>query len=339
MGFPDWLTKWVLAYLINRSASVRLGTTLSDPFVITSGVPQGSHLGPLLFILFVNDLCSELKSSKVMYADDLKIFRVINSPVDCCALQMDIDKILDWCSRNGMDVNIAKCNVITFTRKRSPTVFEYSMHGATIERVRLVKDLGISLDCKLRFVEQISSVIAKAYAVLGIIRRNTKDFRDVYCLKALYISLVRSILEYGVIVWAPYHSVHINRLERVQKSFIRYALQRLPWRNRMLLPPYEHRCALVDLPTLRNRRTLLKQLFIFDLLENNIDCSGLLGKLSFNTPVRLLRRTALFRHAAHRTLYGQNNPLDVCCEMFNNVYHLYDFNIAKETFRLRILRN
>lgn len=211
MGFPDWLTKWVLAYLINRSASVRLGTTLS----------------------------LQLKSSKVMYADDLKIFRVINSPVDCCALQMDIDKILDWCSRNGMDVNIAKCNVITFTRKRSTMVFEYSMHEATIERVKLVIDLGISLNCKLRFVEQISSVIAKAYAVLGIIRRNTNDFKDVYCRKALCLSLVRSVLEYitPCLCLISLCAHQPTRTSSKKKKIIGYALQRLPWRNRML-PTY-----------------------------------------------------------------------------------------------------
>lgn len=189
---------------------------------------------------------------------------------------------------------------------------------------------------KLKFSQHISSVTAKAFAVLGIIRRNTQAFRDVYCLKSLYVSLVRSILEYGVTVWAPYHSVQIARLERVQKCFLRFALRHLPWRDGQHLPPYEQRCALIKLPTLQKRRELLQRLLIFDLLNNNIDCSELLGRLRINAPGRSIRRFDFFRQAMHRTQYGQHNPLDVCCQRFNDVYHLFDFNLSKNVFRLRI---
>lgn len=325
-----------LSHLSGRFASVKLGAVKSDPFQVTSGVPQGSHLGPLLFVLFVNDLCSELKSSKTMYADDLKIFRVISSLVDCCALQEDIEHVLRWCERNGMEVNVQKCNIITFARIRSPIVFSYAVKDCSLNRVSLVKDLGILLDSKLRFTEHISSVVAKSFAVLGIIKRNAREFKDVYCLKTLYISLVRSILEYGVVVWTPFHAVHIERIERVQKAFIRFALRRLPWRNRPHLPPYEHRCALINLPTLKTRRTYLQRLFIFDLLENNIDCPELLTRLRFNVPARTTRRTEFFRRSTHRTQYGQNSPLYVCCQSFNDVNQYYEFRISKLAFKSRI---
>lgn len=336
MGFPDWLTGWIASYLQNRRASVRLGAIKSESFHITSGVPQGSHLGPLLFILFVNDLCGELKSFKSMYADDLKIFRVVSSALDCCALQADVEQVVDWCHRNGMEVNVQKCSVITFTRLFSPIVFSYTLRNCALERVSSVKDLGITLDTKLRFTEHISLVVAKAYAILGLVKRNTRDFNDVYCLKAIYVSLIRSILEYSVIVWSPYHATHINRIERVQKAFVRFALRRLPWRDRMNLPPYENRCALINLPTLATRRTYLQRLFVFDLLENNIDCAELLARLRINAPVRRTRRIVFFRRGTNRTLYGQHNPLDVCCQSFNVVYHLYDFNLSKNVFKTRI---
>lgn len=335
-GFPDWMTSWIASYLNNRFASVKLGTVKSEPFLITSGVPQGSHLGPLLFVLFVNDLCSELDSFKTMYADDFKIFRIISSLVDCCALQTDIERVLDWCDRNGMEVNVQKCSTITFARIRSPITFGYTMKDCTLNKVSLIKDLGILLDSKLRFTEHISSVIAKAYVVLGIVKRNTREFNDVYCLKTLYISLVRSILEYGVVVWCPYHAVHIDRIERVQRAFLRFALRGLPWQNRLHLPPYEHRCALIRLPTLRDRRTLLQRLFIFDLLENNIDCPELLSRLRFNAPERVTRRMEFFRQPLQRTQYGQNNPLNVCCQLFNVVYYLYDFSLSRNVFKSRI---
>ena len=105
IGLPDWLTQWIWSYLTGRSAFVRLGDTVSESFDISSRVPQGTHLGPLIFVLFINDLCKLLKSPKFMYADDLKTFRAITSLLDCCALQSDIDLISEWCGINGMEVN------------------------------------------------------------------------------------------------------------------------------------------------------------------------------------------------------------------------------------------
>ena len=109
IGLPDWLTQWIWSYFTNRSAFVRLGDTLSRSFDISSRVPQGSHLGPLLFVLFINDLCKLLKSPKSMYADDPKVFRVINATLDCCVLQTDVNLVLEWCTINGMEVNSCKC--------------------------------------------------------------------------------------------------------------------------------------------------------------------------------------------------------------------------------------
>ncbi|XP_062699172.1 uncharacterized protein LOC134284397, partial [Aedes albopictus] len=118
---------------------------------------------------------------------------------------------------NGMQANPSKCKVITYTRKHEPIRFEYSMDSAMLQRVNSIKDLGITLDSKLKFNEHISKTIAKANSMLGFLRRNTADFDDIYALKALYCSLVRSGLEYGVQIWAPYRGVHELRIENVQK--------------------------------------------------------------------------------------------------------------------------
>ena len=336
MGFPGWLTRWILSYLTERSAYVRIDGVNALPFVIESGVPQGSHLGPLLFILFVNDLCTTIASPKYMFADDLKFFRVITSTIDCCAMQADIDLLLNWCKINGMEVNAQKCSVISFNRNRNVTFFDYKMSSTSINRVNTVKDLGILLDSKLSFSQHIAVTTAKAYAVLGFVKRNTQQFTDIDSLKSLYFALVRSVLEYGVLVWAPYQVVQISRIERIQRQFIRYALRSLPWRDPHRLPPYEHRCALIRLPTLANRRTMLQQLFIFDLLENNVDSPELLSQLRFNVPPRITRRTEFFRPAMYRTVFAQNNPFYVCCRNFNIVSESYVFSMTKTNFRSRI---
>lgn len=326
MGLPSWLTRWILSYLTERSAHVRIAGISSDSFEITSGVPEGSHLGPLLFVLFVNDLC----------LDDLKLFRVVSSLTDCCAVQADIDALVRWCMLNGMEVNVQKCCVITFSRKRNVIDFGYRMSATNITRVNTVKDLGVLLDSKLNFAQHIAATTAKAYAVLGFIKRNTQEFEDVYCLKSLYCSLVRSILEYGVLVWAPYHTTQSNRIERIQRNFIRYALRRLPWTDPVRLPPYEHRCALVHLETLACRRVLLQRLFVFDILSNNVDCSVLLTNINLNVPARTTRQADFLRFPVHRTLFGQNNPFYVCCRRFNEVSDRFDFNMSKLTFKRSI---
>jgi hypothetical protein len=100
-GFSDAYVSWFRSYLTNRRSRVRVCGTLSQPFQVTSGVPQGSVLGPFLFNLFINDLCSSVQYCKIpIFADDVKIFRVINSPHDCLLLHSDINSVSDWCTAN-----------------------------------------------------------------------------------------------------------------------------------------------------------------------------------------------------------------------------------------------
>lgn len=176
-----------------------------------------------------------------------------------------------------------------------------------------LKTLACYLTERLNFSQHIVATSAKAYAMLGFIKRNTQQFENVYCLKTLYCALVRSVLEYGVLIWAPSHATQIHRIERVQRNFLRFVLRRLPWNDPIRLPPYEHRCALIGLPTLSSRRTLLQRLFIFDILTNNVDCSALLSNINLNVPARRTRRVDFLHLPVHRTRFGQNNPLDVCC--------------------------
>lgn len=335
-GLPAWITEWLRSYLTERKAFVKVGNARSRMYCISSGVPQGSVLGPLIFVLFINDLATRLKSGKLLYADDLKIYREISSTLDCCALDADVSELVSWCAQNGMELNICKCKVITFTRRQSYLSYDYAIGTNIIERVNSIRDLGVIIDSKLKFTEHIGSVSAKGFAVLGFIRRNSRAFRDVYTLKALYCSLVRSILEYAVCVWSPYHTTHKLTIEKVQRCFIRYALRLLPWNDPFHLPDYVSRCRLIDLETLEARRTKIQRLFVFDLLSNNIDCSELVNELRFYAPTRQLRERQLLASRPHRTTYGQNCPLSSSFRAFNDVGSHFDFNVSKCVFKRRI---
>lgn len=336
VGFPDWIMEWLLSYLTDRKAFVRINSACSDTFDIPSGVPQGSILGPLIFVLFINDLSLRISSGKLFFADDLKIFRVIASALDCLALQNDVDELLGWCNENGMRVNIKKCKAITFSRGLNPTVYQYQIDATQLERVESIRDLGVIIDCKLRFNEHVAVTTAKAFSVLGFIRRNAAQFTDVYTLKSLFCGLVRSILEYAAPVWTPYYTSQIIRIERVQKIFVRFALRNLPWNDPVHLPDYQERCRLIDLELLSDRRKRLQQLVVFDIISNNIDSPSLLLEISFNAPHRQLRRSEFLVVPGHRTTYGFNNPISSCIRAFNDVSDCFDFDITKNCFKIRI---
>jgi hypothetical protein len=114
--------------------------------------------------------------------------------------------------------------------------------GTVLDRVYSKNDLGVIMDEKMTFSEHVNVMVAKAFAMLGFIRRLLLEFRDPYTLKSLYTSLVRSKLEYASCVWNPFFDVRVDKVKRVQKRFIRYALRGLGWTDMHDSPPYENRC-------------------------------------------------------------------------------------------------
>ena len=115
LGFKSQILSWLSSYLIKRFQIVKIGASFSNKFKVTSGVPQGSHLGPVLFLLFINDLPGVVKHSVcLLFADDLKIFRSISSKNDCQLLQSDLNAVSIWCKNNQLTLNIKKCQCQIF---------------------------------------------------------------------------------------------------------------------------------------------------------------------------------------------------------------------------------
>jgi hypothetical protein len=130
---------WFHSYLTNRLSS--LSWALSQPFRVISGVPQGSVLGPLLFEVFINDLCNVIKfSNYLLSVDDITIFQAVKDSSDCFLLQIDIDSICGWCTLNYMKINVSKPRVISFTRKTNTIRFEYKLCGSHINHMDTIKD-------------------------------------------------------------------------------------------------------------------------------------------------------------------------------------------------------
>lgn len=184
-----------------------------------SGVPQGSHLGPLFFIIFVNDIVKIFKHAACeMYADDLKVFMPIRTFDDALKLQTDLDRLSVWCKNNSLFWNVSKCKAMTFHRKRTAMQFAYQLNKADFSRVDEIKDLGVMFDEKLSFNKHIDMVISKAYSTLGFVMRVCSEFRDPLALKSLYFAHVRSILAYASVVWSPNLITSPNKIESIKKK-------------------------------------------------------------------------------------------------------------------------
>ena len=145
LGLDGHFVTWVYSYLEGHSQRVRLQGFISEPIEVTSGVPQGSHLGPILFLLFVNDLVSGLKFVKgLLYADDFKAYEIVRSINDAILFQADLDYLSQWSYANGLDFNLSKCKILSFSKGRSPICFDYSLYCTQLERVDIISGIWVS---------------------------------------------------------------------------------------------------------------------------------------------------------------------------------------------------
>ena len=338
LGASSKLVSWFESYLSDRALRVKIDSCTSEPFTNASGIPQGSNLGPLLFILFFNDAAILLENNcKLIYADDLKLYFVVRSVEDCERLQLLLNIFASWCQRNKLTLSIGKCVVITFHRISKPIEFAYEIDGVTLTRVDQVNDLGILLDSKLTFDLHRSAVISKASRQLGFISKIAKDFSDPHCFKALYCALVRPLLETAAVVWCPHQTSWSTRIERIQKRFLRLALKDLPWRNPSELPSYPDRCLLLGLDTLQRRRSIQQAILIGKLLNGEIDSPWLLSLLDLRAPQRTLRIDSSLVPRFHRTSYGYNEPVAACIRAFSLVEDLFLFNEPIHRFKNRLI--
>jgi hypothetical protein len=220
-GICGPLLDWIRAWLSGRWQRVVLGCCESDWKRVTSGVPQGSVLGPLLFVLFINDLCEVIQSHIKLYADDSKIFRIIESEEDPRLLQADIDAAVEWSGRWLLPFNLEKCKVmhVGTGRKRSAHVYTMISNDGSrhvLETTDLERDLGVLLSRDLKVSAQVDAVVSRANSELGRLKKSFQS-RDESLWKTLYTTYVLPHLEYAVVSWAPHLKSDVVKLENVQR--------------------------------------------------------------------------------------------------------------------------
>ncbi|BES89632.1 Retrotransposon protein [Nesidiocoris tenuis] len=307
-GFHGELYQWLVSYLSGRRMMVRLKGYYSRPFATTSGTPQGSHIGPLIFLIYINGINSvfEGRVRFLLFADDVKMFVEVDDPNDCVELQTNLDRFQHWCSDNGLFLNLKKCVAISFSRSE-PINFNYSLGGCVLARQTCIRDLGILFDSQLSFNSHIDSISSKSMKVLGFIKRNTTDFGDCSAIVLLFVALVRPILEYGSQVWSPFYASSRAALERVQNRFLRYLSFKMG--NGYENVQYDSLMKASGLSSLEARRQWLDAVMLVKLVNNQIDCAALLSSINFRVPGRTTRSGDAFLLPHTPTNYLLNKPL------------------------------
>ncbi|XP_058449787.1 probable RNA-directed DNA polymerase from transposon X-element isoform X1 [Malaya genurostris] len=337
-GITHTLLEWLKSYLTNRVQVVRFQNILSEPINVTSGVPQGSHLGPLLFILHINDISFILKNLKVLiYADDMKLFMEIKNINDAVIFQNEINLFHIWCCKSLLQLNVKKCNLTTFSRKNETISTNIHLGNQLVEKCKIVRDLGVILDSKLTFVEHYNTINNKANSMLGFIKRFSHNFQDPYTIKLLYTTYVRPILEYCSLVWNPYNIIHEERIESIQRQFLLYALRKLNW-TAFPLSSYEARCMLISIQTLKERRDLAMLYFISDIISQRIQSPSLLSQLNFYTPSPQLRTRKLFLERNTRTNYAKYSPINRRMRHYNQYCEHLDLGMSKNEMKFQLSR-
>jgi hypothetical protein len=199
-----------------------VGGQLSEEVRVTSGVPQGSVLGPLPFLAYVNDIWRNMESTIRLFAVDCVIYRKIINNEDVDKLQKVLNRLGEWAVENTMKINPSKSKAIRFTRARFKEPLNYSLMGTLIPEASSCKYLGIILSSELSWADQVKHTVKKAWKALHFTVRilnmgnsNTKSLA--------YMSLVRPILEYGAACWDPYGEGEISALDRVRKKAAKFA--------------------------------------------------------------------------------------------------------------------
>lgn len=213
---------WIKEFLTGRSQKVKVGNEYSDEIAVTSGVPQGSVIGPLLFLALINDLPNGIQSDCRLFADDCVVYRKIHCSEDNVVLQDDLNLILKWALDNKMKINMKKCGLIKIGRGQRQA-FQYTIGSEILVEEDSCKYLGVHVRNDLKWSTHVGSVVSKAYKSLHFVMRVLKG-SSASAKELGYLSLVRPILEYGSAVWDPYQVGLINDLEMVQRKAARFVL-------------------------------------------------------------------------------------------------------------------
>lgn len=336
-GIGGSLLRWFASYLKNRYQIININGHRSQRKLVSSGVIQGSILGPLQYTIFINDISQCFKHCRILlFADDLKIFCPVESTSDCEMVQQDLNRFNAYCKENKLQLAHSKCKQISFTRNRNKIIFNYQIDGTQLDRVSSIRDLGITLDEKFTLDQHIDAICTKAYQMLGFVLRVTKQFKKPSTFILLYESLVRSHLEYASAIWNPLYATYSEKLESIQKK----ALKAIHYRISHSKMSYHNLLNHYNLQSLSSRRLYHDEMVLYNICRSNFNCPSLLEQINFRVPKSLSSRrrcTDLFYIPPTKTNAGVRAPIHRITKAHNEKFSTLDiFNANKYKFKKEI---
>ncbi len=276
-GISGQMLRWIRAFLSGRTQQVKVGSALSQPCQVTSGVPQGTVSGAFLFLLYINDLadCIDPSVGLSMFVDDTKLDLQWDKPEERALLQKNVDSFSGWSDDSQLVVQPAKSASLCIGRAPAPN---YTINGEPLVTVSLIRDLGVHLDSSLNFKVHVATITRKALAGLCVLFKCFVT-SDVEALLRAYASFVRPLLEYASIVWSPSLSRRsslgclssVDRIEAVQRSFTRrlFVQCRLPMGT-----SYLERLRVLNLEPLQLRRLKADLCMVYKMWHGLVHIGG-----------------------------------------------------------------
>ncbi|XP_038045149.1 uncharacterized protein LOC119719722 [Patiria miniata] len=273
---------WISDFLHSRSQSVLVDGQKSSESIVSSGVPKGSVLGPLLFLIYINDLPECIRSSTTtcrLSADDSVLYKHITSTDDTASLQQDLDALQDWEAKWLMHLNATKCQVVQVTHKWKPFPASYTIHGHVLGVSTSARYLGVHIDSRLSFNTHIDNITRKATGTKAFFSRNLSHSSQ-KVKEAVYTTFIRPSVEFAATSWDPHTQRNTKKLEQVQRSSARFVMGDYR-RTSSVTSMLEH----LDWPSLQERRHQNRLQMMYKIRYNLVDIpwNNYLTQLSTST--------------------------------------------------------
>ena len=325
------ILNWIISFLSERSQYVKINNSTSKNHKVTSGVPQGSVLGPTLFIYFINDLPNVNHNSNIkIFADDTKAYNSIKNQEDINNLQNVIDEMFLWTQKWLLKFNKDKCKILHIGKNNPKNKYyvgnENDRHE--LNETDLEKDLGVFIDPNLDFKKHIKTIVKKAsYLNYKILKNFT--YRDANILVPLFKTLIRPILEYGNSIWSNGLKKYSTLIENVQRKFTKYI-------KGLVNVPYEDRLKQIKLPSLEYRLIRGDMIQVFKIANEYYDpiTTNKIFKFSENTRLRG-HNFKIIKQSTNKTKFSNfftNRVVNTWNKLPSNIVNANSINEFKNLF-------
>ena len=337
LGISGSLLRWFSSYLSSRQQRVLYAGSSSSWSSINAGVPQGSILGPLLFLVYINDITTDINANIRLFADDTSLYIVVDHPdTASTVLNRDLQTVYSWSQTWLVSFNPVKSKSMLFSRKiKKPVHPQLHMNNIAIEHVESHKHLGITLSSDAKWTQHISLMLGKAWKRIGLLR-SLKHHLNRPCLEKMYMSFIRPLLEYGDILWDNCTNQQKSDIESVQNEAARIVSGATKYCN------IQSMLAELKWETLADRRKKHKLITLYKM-NHTISPQYLIDLLPAHEQTRYNLRTANnIPSITARTQLYQNSFLPATIREWNNlplnVRNLPTLNAFKQALKSNICK-